>query len=243
MKLYLRLLWLVLVGRRRAPVSVLGPCRTPFRVAPTDLDLLRHVNNGVYLSVLDVARLDLIARCGLAPRLRARGWYPVVAAETITFRRSLRLFERFEVETVILGWDEKAFYARQQFLRGPEVVADAVVRARFLARTGGPVTPSQVLGLLEATPEPVGIPAWVRRWSADSAVRPPGPHADADGGDGASGDGASGDGDGGGDGGGGPGRVEQSRRTPPQPPASGTATGQGAGHGAETGTGTGRAAP
>ena len=61
MKLYLRLLHLWLLGRRRSRVSVMGPVRTPFRVWPTDLDLLRHVNNGVYLTIMDIGRLDLLA--------------------------------------------------------------------------------------------------------------------------------------------------------------------------------------
>ncbi len=183
MNLFLRLAWLSLVGRLRSPCPVVGPCRTPFRVAPTDLDVLRHVNNGVYLSIMDLARVDLMQRSGLLPRLRAHRWYPVVAAETITFRRSLRLGERFEVETVVLGWDERSFFARQRFLRGEQEVADAVVRARFLARSGGAVSPAQVVALLDVVPEPPGIPAWVREWSrstdgraaAPPAEVPPGP--------------------------------------------------------------------
>ena len=41
----------------------------------------------------------------------------VVVAETILFRRSLTLFQRFEIETRIVGWDERAFLLEQRFLR------------------------------------------------------------------------------------------------------------------------------
>jgi acyl-CoA thioesterase FadM len=105
--LLFRLLWLALVVGRRAPVPALGPCRTPFRVMPTDLDVLLHVNNGVYLSLMDLARVDLMRRAGLLRHLRANGWYPVVAAETIQFRRSLRSFERFDIVSRVLTWDEQ----------------------------------------------------------------------------------------------------------------------------------------
>lgn len=64
MNLILRLLALPLLSRRRSKTSPLGPCRTPFRVWPTDLDILRHVNNGVYLSLMDLARVDLLSRAG-----------------------------------------------------------------------------------------------------------------------------------------------------------------------------------
>ena len=167
---FFRLLWLALVGRRRAPVPVLGPCRTPFRVLPTDLDVLRHVNNGVYLSLMDVARVDLMNRAGLAGVLRERGWYPVVVAEAIQFRRSLTLFQRFEIVTRVLGWDDKAFVLEQRFFRGEEPIATALVRARFLARGGGTVTPDEIVA---ASGEPVERPEMstdVARWNADNAA-------------------------------------------------------------------------
>ena len=92
MNLFLRLLFTLIARRFRPACPVIGPCLTPFRVWLTDLDLLGHMNNGVYLTILDVARIDLIARSGLLTKLQVADLYPVVAAETIRFRRSLRLF-------------------------------------------------------------------------------------------------------------------------------------------------------
>ncbi len=188
MNLYARLLWLALVARRRPPCGLLGPCRTPFRVWPTDLDLLRHVNNGVYLSVLDVARVDLMIRAGLMPELRARGWYPVVAEQTIQYRRSLTLGQRFAVVTRVVGWDDAAVLVEQTFVRDParaagegaepapdDVLATAVVRARFLARArpgapGGPLPPEAVLALAGHDAPAPAAPAWVARWAEDQTA-------------------------------------------------------------------------
>src|SRR6187401_2614252 len=128
MNLFLRLLLLLLTARFRARCAPLGPARKRFFVWPPDLDVLMHVNNGVYLSMLDVARVDMMLRSGAFGRFGARGIYPVVAAQTIRYRRSLRLFERFEVETRVVGWDEQAFFVEHTFLRRDEVVAEAVVR-------------------------------------------------------------------------------------------------------------------
>jgi YbgC/YbaW family acyl-CoA thioester hydrolase len=150
-------------------VSALGPCRTPFRVLPTDLDVLRHVNNGVYLSMMDVARVDMMARAGIAGSVRARGWYPVVVAETIQFRRSLRLFQRFEIETRLLAWDDKAFLIEQRFLRGDEPIAHALVRARFLSRAGDRVMPVDVLALAGSPSAPPPPPDWAERWNAEQS--------------------------------------------------------------------------
>lgn len=171
MNLYLRLLHLMLVGRGRARASVLGPVRTPFRVWPSDLDLLGHVNNGTYLTIMDVARLDLLARAGVTPLLKAQGWYPVVVAETITFKRSLRLFERFDIVTEVVGWDERSMFLQQDFLRGSTLVASGLIRARFLGRDGSRVTPQQVMDLAGARVEPRELPGWVLDWAEATEIR------------------------------------------------------------------------
>ena len=131
--------------------------------------MLLHVNNGVYLSMLDVARMDLLLRSGLASKLWRKGLYPVVAAETIRFRRSLQLFQAFDVETTVLGWDDKAFLIQHRFLRNEELMAEAIVRSRFLRRRGGTVSSREVLQLVgRSEPSPL-IPAWVEAWNRENS--------------------------------------------------------------------------
>ena len=139
MNLLLRTLWLLFFAAGRRPACfILGPCRTPFRVRPLDLDLLGHMNNGRYLSVMDLARMDLLVRSGLWKQFRSRGSYPVLTAVAIQFRRSLQPWERYEIETAVPGWDERDFFAVQRFLRADgEVAATAVARVRFLKHDRG----------------------------------------------------------------------------------------------------------
>jgi acyl-CoA thioesterase FadM len=169
MNLFLRLLLLLLTAPFRARCDILQPARKRFIVWPPDLDVLWHVNNGVYLSMLDVARVDLLLRSGAASKLRAHGFYPVVAAETIRFRRSLQLFQSFEVETLVLGWDEKAFIIRHRFLRGEELVAEAVVRSRFLRRKGGTVPSAELLAVLGKSGPSPPLPEWIDAWNRENA--------------------------------------------------------------------------
>jgi len=169
MNLLVRLLLLLLTLPFRARCQPLGPTRKRFRVWPADLDVLLHVNNGVYLTMLDVARVDLLLRAGLAARLWRKGYYPVVAAETIRFRRSLQLFQAFEVETVIIGWDEKAFLIQHRFLRGEELVAEAIVRSRFLKRGGGSVGSREILELADHSEPSPALPAWIDAWNRENS--------------------------------------------------------------------------
>ena len=147
-------------------------CETKFRVLPTDLDVLWHMNNGVYLSILDLGRFDLLRRSGVWAILRRRGWYPVIASETITFRKSLELWQGFTVQSRLTGFDDKAVYMEQRFVRGGEIYAQAVIRARFLKKSGGTVPVADVLAAVDATGQSLEVPDWVRRWGADVALPP-----------------------------------------------------------------------
>ncbi|MDZ4792405.1 MAG: acyl-CoA thioesterase [Hyphomicrobiales bacterium] len=171
MNLFLRLIWHFIAARYRAPCEMMGPCITPFHVWPSDLDLLGHVNNGVYFSMLDVARVDLMIRSGLWRKIKENGIYPVIAAETMRFRRSLHLFERFTINTRVIGWDDKAFLLEQRFLRasagakGDEVVAEGIVRARFLKKAGGVIPPAVILGFAQWSGPSPDVDAWIASWN------------------------------------------------------------------------------
>lgn len=156
--------------RREGPLDPNTVGRMTIRVLPTDIDLLRHLNNGRYLSLFDLGRWDLLTRTGLLAAMTRHGWYAVVAAETITFRRSLQPWQRFELETRLLGHDDRAVYLEHRAVVGGEIYARAVIRARILRRSGGTVSHDE---LFAAVGRPEGLPdidAWVHDWAAASAL-------------------------------------------------------------------------
>jgi len=65
--------------------------------------------------------------------IRARGWDPVVAAQTIRFRRSLTRWQRYTITTRIVGWSERSVYLEQVFARGADRQrpAEAIGTVRF----------------------------------------------------------------------------------------------------------------
>ena len=168
MNLYLRLMFLRLRSRRRSRLDTWDASLTPFRVTVSDLDLLGHVSNSKYLAIMDLARIDLMMRCGLWDKLRRQGWYPVVAGQTITYRRSLKLGQRFDVESRVLGMDDRWFYVQQVFRRGETVCAHAMIRVRFLKRSGGNVEHDEMGEFLGGFPDGLEIPDWVGSWTADT---------------------------------------------------------------------------
>lgn len=178
MKYYLRLLWLVLTQRRRERCTLLGPCVTSFRVMPNDLDVFMHMNNGAYFTIADLGRTDLLLRSNAFGRIRERGWYPVVAGETIRFRRSLKLFERYTITTRVIAWNERSVYIEQVFERtgtsGTQAVATALIDARFLSTSGERIGTAQLLDVAAAddalgfdgSESSPAMPPWVESWVA-----------------------------------------------------------------------------
>jgi YbgC/YbaW family acyl-CoA thioester hydrolase len=154
--------------------GVLEPSVTRMRVRLLDLDLYRHVNNGVYLQCMDVGRSNFLADLGAFDGLAANGWYPVVAGQTITYRRSLTYRQRFELTTRVLGWDDRVVYLEQTFSRQGEHVARGVVAGRFLSRRGERVPSPDVVRLIAGrdllSPAlPPDVAAWAR--AVDVAAR------------------------------------------------------------------------
>ncbi len=156
--------------RREGPIDPTTVGLTRIRVLPTDIDLLRHLNNGRYLSLFDLGRWDLLTRTGLLAAMTRQRWYAVVAAETITFRRSLELWQRFDLETRLIGHDDRAVYLEHRALVEGEVYARAIIRARILRRSGGTVPHDE---LFAAVGRPEGLPdidSWVHDWAAASSL-------------------------------------------------------------------------
>ena len=159
-----------ILSTRRSALGIRDVGSMSFQVLPTDIDVLRHMNNGVYFSIMDIGRMDLLIRAGGWQKLSAKGYYPVMANETMSFRKSLNLWTKFDLETRVVGYDEKAVYVEQRFVVGGEIYAQAMTRARFLKRTGGTVSVAELLDTIGWDGEQPVLPDWVQEWADHVAL-------------------------------------------------------------------------
>ncbi len=171
MNLYLRLLRLLCVLPFVRRAGLFEPSRIAFRVWPTDCDLNFHMNNGRYLTFMDLGRVHLLAQMGLLGEVLRRRWAPVLAAAEISFIRPLAPLARFVLVTRLLTWDEKYFYIEQRFesSRG-RLAALGMVKGVLLHR-GARIAPAEVLASLALDIEPPPAPAVVRHWNTLSALK------------------------------------------------------------------------
>jgi acyl-CoA thioesterase FadM len=126
-----------------------------FHVLPNDLDLNQHMNNGRYLSIMDLGRIDLMTRIGLFTLARKNKWLPVVGTVHMRYRRPLKLFQPFELQTRIVYWDEKWVFIEQVMISRGKVCALGTVQGLIRARDGNVPTSylMEQLGLDQARPD------------------------------------------------------------------------------------------
>jgi acyl-CoA thioesterase FadM len=170
--MFLRTALHLFLAKRRSRIDPHDVARLALRVLPADLDVLGHMNNGVYLSIMDLGRLDLLVRSGIWATFDRLGFYPVVANETISFRKSLQPWQRYVLESRIVGYDEKGVFLEQRFVVAGEVFARAFVRGRFLKKSGGVVTLAEIAAATGIDTAAMPAPEWALRWAADVALPP-----------------------------------------------------------------------
>ncbi|HKU70795.1 MAG TPA: thioesterase family protein [Burkholderiales bacterium] len=164
MNLYLRLFLLLLrlIGLPRR--GLLEESRVAFRVLPTDCDINIHMNNGRYLTFMDLGRVHLMAQLGLIGPIFRRRWKPVLAAADINFIRPLAPFQKFDLVSRIVTWDDKYAYMEQRFESSGTLCAHAWVKGLFLGERGRVANSSVVaeIGYDGAPPPcPEELKAWV----------------------------------------------------------------------------------
>jgi acyl-CoA thioesterase FadM len=159
-----RFLLAIFKSRFRPTLGILDDCVIAMRVWPNDLDLNMHMNSGRYLSMMDIGRVEILARTRMLRRVLARGWRPMVGATFIRYRKSLLPFERFTVRSRIVCWDEKWLYFEHILERRGEVAAQAYVRGLLRGHQGN-IRPKELLELA-GVPEMVSpaMPSALAAW-------------------------------------------------------------------------------
>ena len=163
MNLFLRLCRIIIQAFFRAPLGFFNTSVLEFTVWLHDLDINRHMTNSRYLSLMDLGRTDLLIRSGLAKKVYQLKWSPVLGAATIRWRKALNLFDRCQLHTRTLGWDEKWIYIEQRVTCKGFVHAIAVVKGLFVSHDGS-VPIQRVVDLINPGVQSPELPYAIKLW-------------------------------------------------------------------------------
>jgi acyl-CoA thioesterase FadM len=164
MNLWLRLIWLLISAGRRQPLRLPNDASVlSFRVWPHDMDLSAHMNNGRYLTLMDLGRVDVMLGSGLWREVWKNRWTPIASAISISFRREMRLLQKFRLETRLVCWDATLVVMEQIFTldggpRHGQVAARALFKGGLYDRRRKAFVPiaelMQTIGVSATSPEP-----------------------------------------------------------------------------------------
>jgi acyl-CoA thioesterase FadM len=176
---FLRMAKVMVQYRNAAPLPLLGTHVSHHVCWPWDIDPWMELNNGRTLTLFDMGRIPLAMRTGLGRALRANGWGIAVAGATIRYRRRVQMFERLEMRSRCVGWDDRFVYMEQSMWRHGECTTHLLLRGAVTARRRGIIPPQEAIramGLDEGSP---ALPDWVATWVRSEAERPWPPMAEA----------------------------------------------------------------
>ena len=95
MNLYLRLLWALFRAHRQPRIRPGDTIERSLRVLPNDIDVNGHMNNGRYMTVVDLMLIEYFIRMGFFALALKRGWRPMSGGAFITYRRGLKPLQRY----------------------------------------------------------------------------------------------------------------------------------------------------
>lgn len=140
------------------------------RVWPTDLDFNVHVNNGRYLTMADLGRIDWFLRTGMLRAGLKNGWRPIIATGCVRFSRPLKPWQRYSLHSNLIGWDQKWAFMEHRFMAAnrageQKLFASVVIKGAFQGRDGV-VMPQQLMQAMGVELASPPVPQWVRDWQA-----------------------------------------------------------------------------
>lgn len=175
MNLYLRLIWVYLRALFKPPLGMLEPGELELRVLPNDLDLNRHMNNGRFMTILDLAIVDLLVRTRFMRVVRHLGGHIIEGGALISFRQSLTPFAKYRLQLRYLGCNAHWHVFAFTFLNGKgAVAARGLVKGGAVRKGRGLLTSARIWREFEAMYGeevlPPALPAYARDWLALEAT-------------------------------------------------------------------------
>lgn len=130
------------------------------RVLPQDIDPFMELNNGRYVTLLDLGRFGYGSNVKISTFLKKHKWSLTIVGTYNEYRYRLRLFQKFTLKTKIFGYDKKWFYFFQKAERKGKTHMASIVKFAFTSQKGI-VFPEEVIDAMGEEYNPNKLPNWV----------------------------------------------------------------------------------
>ena len=169
---FVRLAKEMFVASRQPPLGLTDMHISHHMVWPWDLDGFLELNNGRALTLYDLGRLGMGLRAGLIKTLKARKWGMTMAGSSVRYRRRLRNFERFQMRSRAVCWDDRFVYIEQSMWKADGICASHVLYRAAVTDENGIVPPDRVLAARGQSAKSPETPDWIAAWIRAESIRP-----------------------------------------------------------------------
>lgn len=162
----------ILIARRQPPLAINEIHVSHHICWPWDVDMFLELNNGRTLTLYDLGRFMTAQRGGLIRAIVNNGWTLAMAGATVRYRKRVTMFQRIEMRSRCVGWDDRFMYLEQSMWnRKGECTSHVLYRAAAV-RKGKSVPPMQVAEAMGVDPVSPPLSDWIVAWSEADAQRP-----------------------------------------------------------------------
>ncbi len=165
MNLYLRLIWAMFRAWRLPRIEPGDTIKRHLRVLPNDIDINGHMNNGRYLTLVDLMLIEYFVRTGFAQAMLKAGWKPMSGGSFISYRKGLQPFQSYTLSFTLDASDEVWNYMRYEFRKlDGTLCAAGYMKGAAVGRQG--LVPNQTSyaaagGHWRAKPLPSSVSQWM----------------------------------------------------------------------------------
>lgn len=162
----------MLIARRQPPLGLTDIHVSHHICWPWDVDMFLELNNGRTLTLYDLGRFMTAQRGGLIKAIVNNRWALTMAGASVRYRKRVTMFQRIEMRSRCVGWDERFMYLEQSMWnRKGECTSHVLYRAAAVNK-GKSVPPPDVAKAMGVDPVCPPLPEWITAWAEADAKRP-----------------------------------------------------------------------
>jgi hypothetical protein len=116
---------------------------------------------------------------GLIGALKRNRWGLAIAGASVRYRRRITMFERIEMRSRLLSWDDKFVYVEQSMWKASGDCANHILLRAAITGRKGIIAPDRAVAEMDQDMTAPPLPDWATAWIAADATRPWPPMQDA----------------------------------------------------------------
>ncbi len=169
MILWMRFILTIIRGILKGKNDVMASHTSTFRAYPLWDSELTYMNAARYVSFCELNINEANVRSGFFMSSFKHGFLGITCNMTTHYIKPVKIFKKFQVTTIVLGWDESFIYRKVQIHQGGKLRFEALYRIMVVVKSKkiSPMDVIKMMGLNLTTSPPLPVEIELLNYRAD----------------------------------------------------------------------------